>query len=71
MSYLPIESIDDYRDDYMAHTPPRVALPAMPKPVLLQFAVDDSQLTINEHIPRMKCTYEELGPVYAICAVYI
>jgi hypothetical protein len=52
ISYLSIESIDDYRDDSIDHTLPRVASPAMPKPVLLQFAVNDSQLTIVGHFSR-------------------
>jgi len=52
ISYLSIESIDDYRDDSIAHTLPRVASSAMPKPVLLQFAVNDSQLTIVGHFSR-------------------
>jgi len=56
ISYLPIESIDDYRDDYIAHTPQRVSSPAMPKPVIHQFTLDDSQLPINGHRTRTKCT---------------
>ena len=34
--YLPIESIDNYRDDARAHTSIRVASPAMPKLAILQ-----------------------------------
>ena len=40
----------------------------MPKPVLLQFAVNDSQLTIVGHFSRMKCTYGGSGRVYEIHA---
>jgi len=71
ISYLPIESIDDYRDDSIAHTPQRVASPAMPKPVLHQFTLDDSQLTINGHITRTKCTYGGSGRVYEIPASHV
>ena len=66
ISYLPIESIDDYRDDSVPHTPLRVASPAMLKQVLLQFTFDDSQLTINGHRNRTKCTYGGSGRVYEI-----
>jgi len=64
--FLPIESGEDYRDDPIAHTPQRVASPARPKPVLLQFTSDDSQLTINGRLTRTKCTYGGSGRVYEI-----
>jgi len=71
ISNLPIESIDNYRDDSMAHTPPWVASRAMLKPVLLQFAVDDSQFTTYRHIPQTKCTYRGSGRIYAIRTIHI
>jgi len=61
-----MESIDGYREDSIAHTPQRVASPANPKPVLLQFTFDSSQLTINGHITRTKRTYGGSGRVYEI-----
>ena len=66
ISYLPIELIDNYRDDSIVRTPQRIASSAMPKLVLLQFTVDDSQLTMNRHIARTKCTYGGSGRVYEI-----
>jgi hypothetical protein len=69
--YLSIESIDDYRDDSITHTLPRVASPAMSKPVLLQFAVNDSQLTIVGHFSRTKCTYGGSGRVFQIRASHV
>ena len=71
ISYLSIESIDDYRDDSIAHMLLRVASPAMPKPVLLQFAVNDSQLTIVGHFSWTKCTYTGSGRVYEIRASHV
>jgi hypothetical protein len=43
----------------------------MQKPVLLQFRFNDSQLTINGHITRTKCTYAGSGRFYEICASYV
>jgi len=54
-------SIDDYRDDSIANTPLRVASPAMPKPVLLQFTVHDCQLKIIGHVPRAGAPTEDNG----------
>jgi hypothetical protein len=43
----------------------------MPKPVLLQLTLDDSQLTINGHITGTKCTYGGSGRVYEIRASHV
>jgi hypothetical protein len=43
----------------------------MPKPVLLQFTFDDSQLAINWHLTRTKCTYGGSGRVYEIHAIHV
>ena len=43
----------------------------MPKPVLLQFTFDDSQLTIIRHIPRNKCTEGRSEQIYAIRTIHI
>jgi hypothetical protein len=51
--------------------PQRVASPAMPKLFLLQFTLDDSQLTIEVHASRKKCAYGGSGRVYKIRASHL
>jgi len=59
--HLRIESIDDNSDNSVFHTPLRVTSPAMPKPILLQFALDDTQLIIISHFLRASAPTAQSG----------
>ena len=59
ISYLPIESIDDYRDDSIVHRLMRVTSPAMRKLVLRQFAIDCQLMIVSNfsqvvHLARVR-----------------